>query len=383
MTEIRFYIVGSGEEAIERFGDNPWKELNLLEEMTPGKIALALEGGSHSLPEIAEITGLPSEEVETHLDKLQQLNFVKKRKEEFHNLVPAFSSQTQRNIKETLSRTARKEAEKAKKILPHLKTSWKESLESKITWDAGAHLIIDDMALDNGFLHAVNQLERKSSFWDRRTKGQQALPAFWIERGPNFVNFGVNKPPFYGRIRIILLHGNLFPREREEFVLLQKEATKEILEQATSKGGIKAGKNEVKSSVLRKLTRKNVLKEKNGTFTLNIPSIPVNALSHLLTDLAQLATSTAKAVAGDFDKLLDIYKKLSHSKYLEGSGDFLELCYHTLMPLTIQTLTENGYLPALPEEINLSTGMGILRGKAERYERLCRELKKKIEANIA
>jgi hypothetical protein len=70
----------------------------------------------------------------------------------------------------------------------------------------------------------------------------------------------------------------------------------------------------------------------------------------------------AEIVFSDYSVFLDSFKGSPYSQFLDGAGDYIQACYHTLFSLIIDKLAEEEVIPPVPKPVPDSFGVYITLG---------------------
>ncbi|MFO7867307.1 MAG: hypothetical protein R6V02_10945 [Candidatus Aminicenantes bacterium] len=70
----------------------------------------------------------------------------------------------------------------------------------------------------------------------------------------------------------------------------------------------------------------------------------------------------AESVFSNFTVFIDSFNDSPYSQFLEGAGDYIQACYHTLFALIIDILIEKQILPPPPQPVPDSFAVYITLG---------------------
>jgi len=358
---LTFLIVGGTDGVAKRFGDLNQLRALLNDEKRSAceKIFLALAEKPLSQEEIVKSVDLSTEMVRDVLTMLESLNMISEIDEKWTATLPVITDQEMAVLRKALSPLAERIAETISVFVPQINRVYEEyRLTTDPVWDRMAHLFIDNFLLDASFLRKLDNAEKERGINQHYSEKQKILPAFFLETGENFTNFGCNSYSFSEegnnrRIFVFVLHGTLFDR-------IQIRVNK-------------YGRNPDFSSALFKITPKAertdlTLAEKEILEDLEwikkervlVPVLKGNIRKHLTPLFMQAAESAAEVVFENFIVILEAYEKSPYSNYLDGSGDYIQYVYHFLMYASIEELIEKGFLPTVPKPVPGYFGAFIL-----------------------
>ena len=63
----------------------------------------------------------------------------------------------------------------------------------------------------------------------------------------------------------------------------------------------------------------------------------------------EIGKKAAQIAFGHFDDIVDRYEKSPHSKFLEGSSDYTQVCLHALFAMVAERLIDHGVVSEVPD----------------------------------
>ena len=304
-------------------------------------------------------SGLSEDEFEEISSLLLSLNMISSRNGIWATTLPVLTGQEMAFLRQKLSPLADKMAESASSSIPQIKNLYDQNrLSSDPEWEETAHLFISYFLLDTILLRSLSAQEEERGHSQHYSDEQKIIPAFFLETGENFVNFGCNSYSFLRdekkrRIFVFVLHGTLFER-------IQISVNKYENNPDFSSALFKLIPQEETPSLSEKEVK---ILEDLGWLEqdkFRVPMIDSRIRAHLTPPLAKAAENTAEVVFENFNIILDTFWDSPYSKFLDGAGDYIQYSYHVLMYLTIEKLIHMGVLPAIPKPFPEYYGTYIL-----------------------
>ena len=360
--KLTFLIVGGRDGFIKRFGEiYPYRQLfyssdkkNMAE-----KVLLSIACQPLSKEQIIIQSGLSEDEFDEISSLLVSLNMIFSKDATWATTLPVFTSQEMAVLSQKLSPLADKMAEAASSIVPQIKNLYDQNqLSSDPEWKETAHLFISYFLLDIFLLRSLSALEKKKGFRQHYSEKQKIIPAFFLETGENFTNFGCNSYSFKGNeknqsIYVFVLHGTLFERIQ---ISLNRYEKNPDLSSALFKLIPQEGTPSLSDQEIKILDALGWLENKE----LKVPMIDSRIRTPLTPSLAKAAERTAEAAFENFNVILNAFENSPYSKFLDGAGDYIQYSYHVLMYLTTEKLIQQAILPAIPKPLPEYFGTYVL-----------------------
>ncbi len=359
---LTFLIVGGRDGFIKRFGEvTPFRQIfyssdkkKLAEKMLKSIACQPL-----SKEQIIIQSGLSEDEFEEISSLLLSLNMISLKNDTWTTTLPVLTGREMAVLRQKLSPLADKMAEASSSSVPQIKNLYDQNrLLSDSEWEETAHLFISYFLLDTFLLRSLITLEEKRGFRQHYSEKQKIIPAFFLETGENFTNFGCNSYSFKGKensqnIYVFVLHGTLFERIQ---ISLNRYEKNPDLSSALFKLILTEEKPSLSDQESKILDDLGWLEQDK----LKVPMINSRIRAPLTPPLAKAAESTAEVVFENFNIILDTFRDSPYSKFLDGAGDYIQYSYHVLMYLTIEKLIQQGILPAIPKPLPEYFGTYVL-----------------------
>ncbi len=215
--KLSFLIVGSREDVGRRFGADLYRTLE-RERNDIEPILLAIAEQPLLSSQIVARTQLSRTRVLDLIARLEAVHMIKQdSKKRWATTLPVITDDQMKRMRESLIPVAREVARKVADGKPQLEALY-QSVRSTTdpAWDDVAHLMIDKYIVDGSFHGAIGTLERERGVGQRDySRDQQIIPAFFLERGEHFSNFGANWYVFHegdAQREVYVLHGSGFRR---------------------------------------------------------------------------------------------------------------------------------------------------------------------------
>ncbi len=190
------------------------------------------------------------------------------------------------------------------------------------------------------------------------SEDQKTLPAFFLERGGNFTNLGCNWYSYQedgAKREISVLHGNLM--ERVDIAMNRyrgNSAFSAALFKITPGGGYSS----LSGMEIEMFQDLGWLGEER----LLVPVVNAAAIKPVLPLLEKVANEMAEVVFSDYSLILDAYRSSPYSSFLEGAGDYIQVCYHALLSLVVEDLLQENIIPPIPSPVPEHFGAYITIG---------------------
>lgn len=361
-SRLTFLIVGGRDGFIKRFGEvNPFRHIfySSDREKMAEKLLLSIASQPLSKDRILEQSGLSEDEFDEISSLLLSLNMISSKVGAWATTLPVLTGREMAALRQKLSPLSDKMAESASSSIPKIKNLYDQNrVPTDSEWKETAHLFISYFLLDTFLLRSLSRLEGKKGLRQHYSEKQKIIPAFFLETGKNFTNFGCNSYSFRGnednqRISVFVLHGTLFDRIQ---ILLNKYEKNPNLSSALFKLIPQEEKSPLSVQELKILNNLGWLENDE----LKVPMIDSRISAHMIPMVAKAAASTAEVVFENFNIILDAFNDSPYSNFLDGAGDYIQYSYHVLMYLTIEKLILQGILPAMPKPLPEYFGTYVL-----------------------
>jgi hypothetical protein len=361
-TGLAFWTVGNAEGIYKRFGKNTSQMLNELykEKTELDCFLLALAEQPLTEREILEKCAIPSIRLHHFITTLKSINLIKKTgQDNWATTIPVVTDKQMRRIRESLIPLAQTVAQYLKSEIPKIKTAYEEGKsETDPAWEEVAHLVIDKFIVDGTFHSNIGIIERERGFKQYYSHDQQHIPAFFLEKGPNFSTFGTNWYPFKQNNKareVYILHGALFYRTTIPFNHYRNNRDfSKILHRVTPDGRLQA---------LTK-SEKKILKELDWTKNdhLLVPIIQAKSVKTFMPVIEKIGRGAAEVLFKNHSIIINSFQKSPYAKFMDGGGDYIQVCYHILFSEIIKQLIKSGILPVIPESVPEHFGVFITIG---------------------
>jgi len=348
---LTFLIVGGREGSIKRFGD-----ISMLRQLFYSKekrraaeqFLLTIAQKPLSKEQILKQSRLSTEEINDVTTFLQSLNMIALKDNMWTTTLPVITGQEMITLRKNLSPLADKIALDVSSFIPQIKNIYAQNrIASDPEWDEMAHLFISYFLLDISFLRFLRMSENKKGIRQYYSERQNILPAFFLELGKNFTNFGCNSYSFSNdekstKVYVFVLHGTLFDRQR---ILVNMYENNPDFASALFKL-IPQAKIQSFSDGEKKIFKALNWMDKDEVL---VPVMDGSIRKYLMPAVSKAAGTAAEEVFENFNVILDAFKNSLYSKFLDGAGDYIQYCYHVLMYLSIENLIQKGLLPPIPK----------------------------------
>jgi hypothetical protein len=361
-SSLTFLIVGGRDGFTKRFGEvTPFRQLFYSSEKKrmAEKLLLSISCQPLSKEQILIQSALSKDEFEEIASLLLSLNMISSKDGVWTTSLPVFTGREMAALRQKLSPVSDKMVAATSSSIPLIKNLYDQNrIPSDPEWKETAHLFISYFLLDTFLLRSLSELEGKKGFRQYYSEKQKVIPAFFLETGENFTNFGCNAYSFKGNennqsIHVFVLHGTLFERIQ---ISLNRYEKNPDLSSALFKLIPQEGKCSPSDQEIKILEALGWLENKE----LKVPMIDSRIRAPLTPLLAKAAESTAEVVFENFNVILDAFEGSPYSKFLDGAGDYIQYSYHVFMYLTIEKLIQQAILPAIPKPLPEYFGTYVL-----------------------
>lgn len=348
--ELRFWTVGGREGLRQRFGENFSETFRNLSKKKESRDAflMALAEAVLTEQQIIRVSGLTENDVHGLIEEMQGIHFIKREGDRWSTNLPVITDREAISIKNALLPMARNVAKRMKEGITEIKTQYqKKKSPSEPSWDSIAHWITDKLVVDGSFHRWISRLEKDKGFTAHYNKSQEALPAFFLEQGKNFISFGTNWYAFDqqgARREVYILHGTLFDRYVIQVGFYNSDPVFKGLLFKLYPDRRRASFTEEEKKILDKLAWLD-----NGRCM--VPIIDAAKIKPLLPLIDETGRAGAEGVFLDYSLILQAFEKSPLSKFHDAAGDYLQVCYHSLFSLVIEALIEDNIIPAIPRPV--------------------------------
>jgi hypothetical protein len=356
---LSFWTVGS-EGLAFRFGTDLYPTLEGDREVIES-ILLAVAEQPLADRQIAESTHLSRSRLRDLMGRLEAVHLVRKAGDRWAATLPVVTDERMKQIRQALMPLARAVARAIGGEVPGLARFY-DSVRSPADppWRDIAHLVVDKFIVDGTFHSALERLERERGVLDRYySPEQRRIPAFFLERGEHFSTLGSNWYPFWqgdAQREVYVLHGALFERFDIRMNAYRKDPVfSTALFGITQAGGI-ASLGDAERGVL------HALGWIDGDRLL-VPVVQAAAMKAVLSRLEAIGSAGAMTAFNRHSIITGAFDLSPYSAFLDGAGDYIQVCYHVLFGLVLEQLVETGVLPGLPEPVPEHVGVYIIMGK--------------------
>lgn len=360
--QLIFWNVGNPDDNDARFGvdfSRVFREL-YQDQVTLDAVLLILAEEPQNMAQISNKSGVNAENVNAVMSKLISIKMLRKIGDKYALTVPVITDMCMFSIKTALTPMGKKVASSVKSKVVELENLYNQMKSAADpAWEIVAHLIIDKFLVDGSFHRAVNILEKSRGAQRQYSEDQRTLPAFFLEKGKHFSTFGTN---WYGfpngdeQQEIYVLHGGVF--DRFDIPLNKYRGDKKfstLVYKLTSDGGINSLSRQERETLA------NLQWLENNR--LRIPIVNAKPIKSLLPLLEDIGKEAAEVVFENYDIILKSYKNSPYAKFMEGAGDYIQVCYHILFSLIIDRLVKEDVTPLIPEPVPEYFGVYIIKGR--------------------
>ena len=360
--ELSFWTVGGGSTSwTARFGTAPSR---FYEEFGKDKAArnaffMALAENPRNKRQISRMSGLPESKVEELISRFQSIKLITKAKQKWAAAIPVITDKQAVAIRDSLAPMASLVAEAVKPHGSDMEALYdKEKTSSDPPWDDIAHFVIDKCLVDGTFHSAVVRLAPGDIYLAHCSEDQKALPAFFLERGENFTCLGCNWYSFQedeAKREISVLHGNLMDRFD---IAMNKYRANSAFSAALFKITPAGGYSSLSGPEIEMFRDLGWI----GNERLLVPVVDAAAIKLIMPLLQELGKEMAEIVFSNYPVILDAYQDSPYSTFLEGAGDYIQVCYHALLSLVVGELVQKNVIPPIPKPVPEHFGAYITLG---------------------
>jgi hypothetical protein len=358
---LSFWTVGS-DGAGARFGADLFRT---LEHDRAGleSLLLAIAERPRSEDQILEATNLSHARLRDLLARLSSVRVIAQDgRGRWKTTLPVITDNQMKQIRRSLVPLARAVADNIGDAAPRLVVLYdRVKSASDPRWDNVAHLVVDKFLVDGTFHTAIGELDEQHGFLQRYySQAQRIIPAFFIERGDNFSTIGSNWYPYlHGdeQREVYVLHGAVFDRYD---IQMNAHRSDTVLTAAlfgiTPAGGIES-LNRSERDTLRAL-------EWVAGDRLLVSVVRATTIKALWPLLEEIGAGAAAVVIDDHSIFTQSFDRSPYAAFLDGGGDYVQVCYHALFGLVLEQLAESGVVPRFPDPVPEHFGVYIILGKS-------------------
>ncbi len=362
-SDLSFWRVGSESGIKNRFGTNCFEVLDDLTKQKKefNRFLLAIAEQPLTDKQILNTSELTKSQVEYFISKLESIQLIKKDDPgRWVPTIPVITDNQMKLIRTDLSLMASSVAQYLREETQQLKIHY-DSVKTPLDppWEIVTHLIIDKLIIDGSFHSKIIQLERERNARESESQQQSVTPAFFLEQGINFSNFGTNWYQFNkddDQIEVYVLHGAIM--DRYSIAMNKYRGDKPFstgLFKISPEGGINSLTDQEKA-MLRYL---NWIENDR----LLVPIVEATTVKSLFPLIDKIGAAAAEVAFGHFDDILVSSDKSPYSEFLDNDHDYIQVCYHALFGIIIEQLVENGVVSPVPEPVPDSFGVYFVFGK--------------------
>jgi hypothetical protein len=361
-SELAFWTVGNMDGIKKRFGANFYQMLNELNENKNQLDCFLITLAEQPLTEaeILEKCTFPSMKLHYFITTLKSMKLIKMiNQNKWATTVPIITDIQMKLIKESLKPLGQHVAIYLKNEVSKIKGAYEEGKSAKDPdWNKVVHLIIDKLIVDGSFHNGIEMLEKGSGIDQYYSHNQQNITAFFLEKGPNFSTFGTNWYSFKQnnkKIEVYILHGALFNRLSIPFNRYRNDQDfSSLLYRINNDGHLQA----LTKSERKILTELDWIKNDH----LLVPIIQAKSIKTILPNIKKIGRGAAEVFLKNHSIIIDSFQKSSYAKFMDGGGDYIQVCYHILFSEIINQLIKSGILPEIPKSIPEHFGVFITIG---------------------
>lgn len=360
--EFTFWTVGSG-DINARFGTKIYQALDSLRGNTGqlDEFLFTIAEEPLTMNQIQERSGLTQSQVEYFIDKLDSCHFIKKyNQNRWATTLPVITDNQMKMIRKDLAPMANSVAQYLKKETDQIRTLY-DKVKSPLdpSWEDISHLIISKFIIDGTFHSNLNRLKRERDVSERDNLKMNVIPAFLLQKGENFSNFGCNWYKFNegdDQREVYVLHGAIFDRYDIAMNKYRGDQHFSACLFNISPEGIIHSLTDREKEMLREL-------DWISGDRLLVPIVKAGTIKSLQPAIENIGRDAAEVAFAQFTDITDSYNKSTYSKFLDYTEDYIQVLIHSLFCLTIEHLVTSGTVSQIPETVPESFGVYIVSGK--------------------
>ncbi len=362
VAEFSYWTVGSSGIS-SRFGTNIYRTFDSLRESTGqlDEFLFAIAEEPVTADQIRERSGLSQAQVEYFITVFDSLRFIKKHDESrWATVLPVITDNRMKIIRKDLASMAESVAQYLKEEGSRIRTLY-DKVKSPLdpSWENISHLIIDKFIVDGSFHSNLNRLKRESDSGKPGYREMNVIPAFLLQQGENFVNFGCNWYKFNeddDQREVYVLHGAVL--DRYQITMNKYRGNRDFaacLLNVSPKGEIN-NLTQLEKEMLRGL-------DWIPGDSLMVPIVKAGTIISLQPTVEDIGRAAAEVAYAKISDITDSYNRSSYSKFIQYKEDYIQVLIHSLFGLTIEQLVKNGTVAKIPILVPESFGVFIVNGK--------------------
>ena len=95
---------------------------------------------------------------------------------------------------------------------------------------------------------------------------------------------------------------------------------------------------------------------------LLVPMIQAESAKNIMQDMEEMGRDAAQVVFENYSIIINSFEESPYAEFMDGGGDYIQVCYHILFSLIIEELIKAGILPPIPEAVPEHYGVFITIG---------------------
>jgi len=347
---LSMWIVGNNEGIKARFGSNFYDIWNSLREGKNDRVLLnrfmySIAEQPLTENQIMESSGLSQSRVSFYVSKLDSINLIKNVGQgRWASTIPISTDNQNAKIKRDLKPMAENVAQYLKKESVRLKTLYEQAkTPSESSWEDVSHLIIDNLIVDGELLWGLVDLEKENNDHHANGMHESGTPMFIFERGPNLSILGTNMEYFSegdDQRNIYILHGKAINRFSVTNYRWQEKCKSELYK-ITPDGDFSSFTDEEIET-----WRKEgwIVDDK-----LMVPVVKAETIKSFWPAIEKAGKEAAKVAFENFGDIVQSFHDSPHAKFLDGSDDYIQLCFHMLFGMVVENMKEYGVVAPVPD----------------------------------
>lgn len=344
------WIVGNNKGIKARFGANfydIWDSLRMVrnDRVLLNRFMYSIAEQPLTEKQIITSSSLTQSRVSFYISKLGSINLIKNVGHGRWALtIPVFTDNQIAKIKRDLEPMAKNVAQYMKKESVGLKTLYEQAkTPSESSWEDVSHLIIDNFIVDGEFLWALVDLEKENS--DHHANGihESGTPIFIFERGPNLSILGTNMEYFSegkDQRNIYILHGKAINRFGVTNYMWQEKCESELYK--ITPDGDFSSFTDTEIETWRK--EGWIVGDK-----LMVPVVKAETIKSFWPAIEKVGKKAAKVAFENFGDIVKSFNDSPHAKFLKGSDDYIQFCFHILFGMVVENMKEYGVVAPVPD----------------------------------
>jgi len=348
--KLSMWIVGNNKGIEARFGSNFYDIWDSLREVRNDRVLLnrfmySIAEQPLTENQIIESSGLSQSKVSFYVSKLDSINLIKNVGHGRWALTIPISTDNQNaKIKQALKPMAENVSQYLKKESVRLKTLYEQAkTPSESSWEDVSHLIFDNLIVDGEFLWGLVDLEKENNDHHANGKHESGTPMFIFERGPNLSILGTNMEYFSegnDQRNIYILHGKAINRFGVTNYMWQEKCKSELYK-ITPDGDFSSFTDEEIETW-----------RKEGWIVgdkLMVPVVKAETINSFWPAIEKTGKEAAKVAFENFGDIVQSFNDSPHAKFLDGSDDYIQICFHILFGMVVENMKEYGVVAPVPD----------------------------------